>query len=115
VNVKILGNTPIGVHSYRYSRRIAQDTGAFGGKIFFFKAFYVNGEIGSDDLNTLIANDFLWLTREEAKQRLKSKYWKSLNSCLFLEGMPFYLVSKTIETVKGLREKHIVNKKSLQQ
>lgn len=115
LKIKVLGNTPIGVYSYRYNKKLAQDTGTRGGKIFFFKAFHLDGIISKEDLNTSFVNDFLWLTREEAKAMLKKKYWKSLNGSLFLEGMSPHHVNKIIEIMKNLREKKSQSRKIVNQ
>lgn len=48
-------------------------------QIFFFKAYWLNGEIqkGAD------VEDFLWLTKDELSEYLKSDYYKTVKDFIF--------------------------------
>lgn len=84
LEVKFLGNAPSAVYSYRYPSEVTKATQLKGAKIFFFKAYHLNGEF---EPNEQLCIDHKWLNRKELSSLLNDKYWRSLDRCLFAEEL----------------------------
>ncbi|NXJ62803.1 RM46 protein, partial [Rostratula benghalensis] len=77
IQAKILGNAPHGVYKYKFPRVIRTEDN-IGAKVFFFKAF-----LQSDDLaQAEPKQDYLWVTKDELGDYLKSEYLKKVNRFL---------------------------------
>ncbi|XP_074012551.1 large ribosomal subunit protein mL46 [Numenius arquata] len=77
IQAKILGNAPHGVYKYKFPRAIRTEDNV-GAKVFFFKAF-----LQSDDLSQAEPKkDYLWVTKDELGDYLKSEYLKKVNRFL---------------------------------
>lgn len=85
LHARILGNAPIGVYKFKYNAEIRNKevvNNADGGKVFFFRAYYVKGAVQLD--SNVNASDFSWATREELSDLLKSQmpYLKCIQTIL---------------------------------
>ncbi|NWT35914.1 RM46 protein, partial [Rissa tridactyla] len=77
IQAKILGNAPYGIYKYKFPRAIRTEDNV-GAKVFFFKAF-----LQSDDLpQAELKKDYLWVTKDELGDYLKSEYLKKVNRFL---------------------------------
>ncbi|PKU45267.1 39s ribosomal protein mitochondrial [Limosa lapponica baueri] len=77
IQAKILGNAPHGVYKYKFPRAIRTEDNV-GAKVFFFKAF-----LQSDDLSQAEPKkDYLWVTKDELGDYLKSEYLNKVNRFL---------------------------------
>ncbi|XP_064607099.1 large ribosomal subunit protein mL46-like [Liolophura sinensis] len=74
-----MGNVPCGFYKYKFPSALQTQTKSLGVKLFFFKAYWLNGEIqkGAD------VEDYLWLTKDELLQYLKSDYYKTIKDFIF--------------------------------
>ena len=85
------GNSPTSVYSYRYPIKIRSSMdGKEGGRIFFFKAHVVNHKKFSK-IEGIKNPDYLWLSRQEAKELILSednrRYWNRLEDGLLFESL----------------------------
>ncbi|NXF01075.1 RM46 protein, partial [Smithornis capensis] len=77
IQAKILGNAPYGIYKYKFPRAIRTEDNV-GAKVFFFKAF-----LQSSDLSQMEPKaDYLWVTKNELGDYLKSEYLKKVNRFL---------------------------------
>ncbi|NXS15110.1 RM46 protein, partial [Mystacornis crossleyi] len=77
VQAKVLGNAPYGIYKYKFPKAIRTEDN-MGAKVFFFKAF-----LQSNDLSqTKLKADYLWVTKKELGDYLKSEYLKKVNRFL---------------------------------
>ncbi|NXJ75056.1 RM46 protein, partial [Trogon melanurus] len=77
IQAKILGNAPYGIYKYKFPKAIRTENNV-GAKVFFFKAF-----LQSSDLSQVkLKEDYLWVTKDELGDYLKSEYLKKVNRFL---------------------------------
>uniref|UniRef100_A0A8D0EMQ6 Large ribosomal subunit protein mL46 n=1 Tax=Strix occidentalis caurina TaxID=311401 RepID=A0A8D0EMQ6_STROC len=74
---KILGNAPYGIYKYKFPRAIRTEDNV-GAKVFFFKAFLQSSDLSQAELK----EDYLWVTKDELGDYLKSEYLKKVNRFL---------------------------------
>ncbi|NWI92264.1 RM46 protein, partial [Pitta sordida] len=77
IQAKVLGNAPYGIYKYKFPRAIRTEDNV-GAKVFFFKAFLQS----SDFSQTEPKADYLWVTKNELGDYLKSEYLKKVNRFL---------------------------------
>ncbi|NXH18091.1 RM46 protein, partial [Bucco capensis] len=77
IQAKILGNAPYGIYKYKFPRAIRTDDNV-GAKVFFFKAFLQSSDLSQAELK----KDYLWVTKDELGDYLKSEYLKKVNRFL---------------------------------
>ncbi|XP_037068699.1 39S ribosomal protein L46, mitochondrial-like [Pollicipes pollicipes] len=79
VRARFLGNVPWGFYKYKYPKALRRESGAIGGKVFFFKAVLSGGAVepAADEVA-----DYKWLTRGELRQQLLSSYYRSVHRFL---------------------------------
>lgn len=83
LTAQILGNAPWAHYQYKYSRRVREETGKQGDKVFIFKAFYTGGQVQLQD-NGLV-KDFTWARQEEIWPALYAPVSKALRQILYDE------------------------------
>ncbi|NXG76391.1 RM46 protein, partial [Baryphthengus martii] len=77
IQAKILGNAPYGIYKYKFPRAI-RTADHLGAKVFFFKAFLQSSDLSQAELK----EDYLWVTKDELGDYLKSEYLKKVNRFL---------------------------------
>ncbi|XP_008490271.2 39S ribosomal protein L46, mitochondrial [Calypte anna] len=77
IQAKILGNAPYGIYKYKFPRAIRTEDNV-GAKVFFFKAFLQSSDLSQAKLK----KDYLWVTKDELGDYLKSEYLKKVNKFL---------------------------------
>ncbi|NXS75370.1 RM46 protein, partial [Pandion haliaetus] len=77
IQAKILGNAPYGIYKYKFPRAIRTEDN-MGAKVFFFKAFLQSSDLSQAELK----EDYLWVTKDELGDYLKSEYLKKVNRFL---------------------------------
>ncbi|KFW02233.1 PREDICTED: 39S ribosomal protein L46, mitochondrial, partial [Fulmarus glacialis] len=77
IQAKILGNAPYGIYKYKFPRAIRTENNV-GAKVFFFKAFLQSSDLSQAELK----EDYLWVTKDELGDYLKSEYLKKVNRFL---------------------------------
>lgn len=77
IQAKILGNAPYGIYKYKFPRAIRTEDNV-GAKVFFFKAFLQSSDLSQTELK----EDYLWVTKDELGDYLKSEYLKKVNRFL---------------------------------
>ncbi|KAM9374880.1 large ribosomal subunit protein mL46 [Phaethornis superciliosus] len=77
IQAKILGNAPYGIYKYKFPRAIRTEDNV-GAKVFFFKAFLQSSDLSQAKLK----EDYLWVTKDELGDYLKSEYLKKVNQFL---------------------------------
>ncbi|XP_035747354.1 39S ribosomal protein L46, mitochondrial [Egretta garzetta] len=77
IQAKILGNAPHGIYKYKFPRAIRTEDNV-GAKVFFFKAFLQSSDLSQAELK----KDYLWVTKGELGDYLKSEYLKKVNRFL---------------------------------
>ncbi|NWX82352.1 RM46 protein, partial [Nothoprocta pentlandii] len=77
IQAKFLGNAPYGHYKYKFPRAIRTEDN-MGAKVFFFKAFLQSNDLSQAELK----EDFLWVTKDELGDYLKSEYLKKVNRFL---------------------------------
>ncbi|XP_049668314.1 39S ribosomal protein L46, mitochondrial isoform X2 [Accipiter gentilis] len=77
IQAKILGNAPYGIYKYKFPRAIRTEDNV-GAKVFFFKAFLQSSDFSQAELK----EDYLWVTKDELGDYLKSEYLKKVNRFL---------------------------------
>ncbi|XP_075362347.1 large ribosomal subunit protein mL46 [Mycteria americana] len=77
IQAKILGNAPYGIYKYKFPRAIRTEDNV-GAKVFFFKAFLQSSDLSQAELK----EDYLWVTKDELGDYLKSEYLKKVNRFL---------------------------------
>ncbi|XP_065590065.1 large ribosomal subunit protein mL46 [Cyrtonyx montezumae] len=77
VQAKILGNAPYGIYKYKFPRAIRTEDNV-GAKVFFYKAFLQSIDLSQAELK----KDYLWVTKDELGDYLKSEYLKKVNQFL---------------------------------
>ncbi|KAJ8941594.1 hypothetical protein NQ318_012940 [Aromia moschata] len=73
VKTQIYGNAPCGFYKYKYPKRVQDENGTIGAKVFFYFARYLKGELPQK------GSDFRWLDRQELQKSLPVDYSK----CVF--------------------------------
>ncbi|NWV76133.1 RM46 protein, partial [Dasyornis broadbenti] len=77
IQAKILGNAPYGIYKYKFPRAIRTEDNV-GAKVFFFKALLQCNDLSQAKLQA----DYLWVTKKELGDYLKSEYMKKVNRFL---------------------------------
>ncbi|NWI57166.1 RM46 protein, partial [Calyptomena viridis] len=77
IQAKILGNAPFGIYKYKFPRAIRTEDNV-GAKVFFFKAFLQSSDLSQTEPKA----DYLWVTKNELGDYLKSEYLKKVNRFL---------------------------------
>ncbi|KFU94467.1 hypothetical protein M959_09755, partial [Chaetura pelagica] len=77
IQAKILGNAPHGIYKYKFPKAIRTEHNV-GAKVFFFKAFLQSSDWSQAELK----KDYLWVTKDELGDYLKSEYLKKVNRFL---------------------------------
>lgn len=77
IQAKILGNAPYGIYKYKFPRAIRTEDNV-GAKVFFYKAFLQSSDLSQAELK----KDYLWVTKDELGDYLKSEYLKKVNRFL---------------------------------
>ncbi|NXL01367.1 RM46 protein, partial [Mesembrinibis cayennensis] len=77
IEAKILGNAPYGIYKYKFPKAIRTEDNV-GAKVFFFKAFLQSSDLSQAELK----EDYLWVTKDELGDYLKSEYLKKVNRFL---------------------------------
>ncbi|KFV58815.1 hypothetical protein N328_03446, partial [Gavia stellata] len=77
IQAKTLGNAPYGIYKYKFPRAIRTEDNV-GAKVFFFKAFLQSSDLSQTELK----KDYLWVTKDELGDYLKSEYLKKVNQFL---------------------------------
>ncbi|NXM67289.1 RM46 protein, partial [Serilophus lunatus] len=77
IQAKILGNAPYGIYKYKFPRAIRTEDNV-GAKVFFFKAFLQSSDLSQTEPKA----DYLWVTKNELGDYLKSEYLKKVNRFL---------------------------------
>ena len=77
IQAKILGNAPYGIYKYKFPRAIRTEDNV-GAKVFFFKAFLQSSDLSQAELK----EDYLWVTKDELGDYLKSEYLKKVSQFL---------------------------------
>ncbi|KFQ36057.1 hypothetical protein N331_06273, partial [Merops nubicus] len=77
IQAKVLGNAPYGIYKYKFPRAIRTEDNV-GAKVFFFKAFLQSSDLSQAELK----EDYLWVTKDELGEYLKSEYLKKVNRFL---------------------------------
>ncbi|NXF57802.1 RM46 protein, partial [Ciccaba nigrolineata] len=77
IQAKILGNAPYGIYKYKFPRAIRTEDNV-GAKVFFFKAVLQSSDLSQAELK----EDYLWVTKDELGDYLKSEYLKKVNRFL---------------------------------
>uniref|UniRef100_A0A8C6ZXI3 Large ribosomal subunit protein mL46 n=1 Tax=Nothoprocta perdicaria TaxID=30464 RepID=A0A8C6ZXI3_NOTPE len=77
IQAKFLGNAPYGHYKYKFPRAIRTEDN-MGAKVFFFKAFLQSNDLSQAELK----EDFLWVTKDELGDYLKSEYLKKVSRFL---------------------------------
>lgn len=77
IQAKVLGNAPYGIYKYKFPRAIRTENNV-GAKVFFFKAFLQSSDLSQAELKA----DYLWVTKKELGDYLKSEYLKKVNRFL---------------------------------
>ncbi|NXN91846.1 RM46 protein, partial [Rhinopomastus cyanomelas] len=77
IQAKILGNAPHGIYKYKFPRAVRTEDNV-GAKVFFFKAFLQSSDLSQAQLK----EDYLWVTKGELGDYLKSEYLKKVNRFL---------------------------------
>ncbi|XP_042732025.1 39S ribosomal protein L46, mitochondrial, partial [Lagopus leucura] len=77
IQAKILGNAPYGIYKYKFPRAIRTEDNV-GAKVFFYKAFLQSSDLSQAELK----KDYLWVTKDELGDYLKSEYLKKINRFL---------------------------------
>lgn len=77
IQAKVLGNAPYGIYKYKFPRAIRTEDNV-GAKVFFFKAFLQSSDLSQAELKA----DYLWVTKKELGDYLKSEYLKKVNRFL---------------------------------
>jgi large subunit ribosomal protein L46 len=83
MNTWVVGNAPIGHHQQNYVEA-AKKEGSLtevGAKTFFMKARIMAGQADLKN-NKFGLTDFKWLAKEEIRNEVGSKYWKSVKDML---------------------------------
>jgi len=80
--VSVLGNAPWAFYKYNYPRKIRDQTGKRGEKVFIYKAFFDGGDIC---INRDNCNDYKWALREELWDALDKKTRRALFEVLYDE------------------------------
>ncbi|KAK7101606.1 large ribosomal subunit protein mL46-like isoform X2 [Littorina saxatilis] len=76
VGAQFLGNAPCGFHQYRFPPKASIGTGA---KVFFYKAWYKEGDVIPDKENS---TDYMWVTFDELSDHCSRPYLKSIGNFL---------------------------------
>jgi hypothetical protein len=104
LRVKFLGNIPASSYVYKYPKPVQKATGKAGGKMFFFKAQLVSGNVNLEQSNKEVISDFLWLDRQEASQLMlkegTTRYWNSISNSFLTEGLNEKEVAKILSKVR---------------
>ena len=79
IEAQFLGNAPWGYYKYKYPKSLRRESGAIGGKVFFYKAVLRSGTVepAADEVA-----DHRWLTAAELRQQLLSSYYRALQRLL---------------------------------
>jgi large subunit ribosomal protein L46 len=87
VKARVIGNAPWGVYKYNYPTKIRDESGAFGSKVFFYKAQLLSGQMTmpKDKAVASTIKDFVWLTRAELPEYFFKDYFHSLSDLLIPE------------------------------
>jgi large subunit ribosomal protein L46 len=67
VDYHTIANHPCGMHQYAYPADVQQKHNAYGARVFFLPALYLNGDIKVDGKEIV---DYAWVTVEEMKDYL---------------------------------------------
>lgn len=79
LQVKVLGNAPVGFYKYRYPLKSEESQTFTGGKFFFFKAFIKDPRTFRMEENGKRA----WFSKAEMKSHLQRRYRTKISGCLF--------------------------------
>ncbi|XP_015785404.1 39S ribosomal protein L46, mitochondrial [Tetranychus urticae] len=103
VNLKVIGNAPLAVYTYKYGTKNRENLGSIGCKIFILKAFHLDGNasIKSDESRF---NDFQWLTIEEARKIIPKEFWKAIRRSYVIDNVEPWVVRKTLEVIARKNE-----------
>ena len=84
VKVKVLGNAPFAHYKYKYPKKVQEETGKRGEKVFIFKAILDNTACDLD-LNKDLSSDYEWALREKLVEKLEPLTQKALLQILYDE------------------------------
>jgi len=79
IRARFLGNAPWGFYKYKYPKNLRRESGAIGGKVFFYKAVLDGGSVAPPAGEV---SDYKWLTRSELRAQLLSSYYRSVHRFL---------------------------------
>jgi len=85
LNVSVLGNAPWAFYRLIYPRRIRDETGKRGEKVFIYKAFFDSGDVNLTSAQQTYCNDYKWALREELCDSLHDKTRRALFEVLYDE------------------------------
>jgi len=84
LKVSVLGNAPWTFYKYNYPRKIREQTGKRGEKVFIYKAFLESGA-NSIAMDQKLCNDYKWVLREELWDALDHNTRRALFDVLYNE------------------------------
>jgi len=76
----VVGNAPIGYHSYAYTPEAAKKYGVDSARVFFYKTYYLHGKIKFPKDMLL---DHIWVTADEMKDYLPEGYYKAVREIIY--------------------------------
>lgn len=79
IQARFLGNAPWGYYKYKYPKSLRRESGAIGGKVFFYKAVFAGGAVAPAEDEVA---DYRWLNRDEVRRQLLSSYYRSVQRLL---------------------------------
>ncbi|KAG5513572.1 hypothetical protein PMAC_001004 [Pneumocystis sp. 'macacae'] len=77
MNIWYVGCVPIGNGKYKYPEGYSNEF--YGAKVFFMRARVIAGQV---KLNSTVAIDWVWVTRDEIRQYVSKTYWNTIRAML---------------------------------
>lgn len=97
MNVRLMGNAPVGYYKYKYPKAARKDDNIIGAKVFFFKAQHIKGNLSVEEKK---GEEFMWLTQSELPKYLQKDYLKAVKNILISDSN--FEVFENIEKVDQL-------------
>ncbi|XP_053209894.1 39S ribosomal protein L46, mitochondrial-like [Panonychus citri] len=104
LTLRVLGNAPLAVYTYKYGAKNRKTLGATGAKVFILKAYHLNGTPQMVESNKSLFHDYKWLTINESRKIIPSAFWKVLRRSHVIDTVPENVVKASLAVVTRKKE-----------